>query len=158
MNPIPRGTEENTVQHGEEIAAEVSRLLKTQRKPVRGRLSSQVKDLALPLAAPPTREELRVLAASKRQNIAYAAKRNLARLDRGELLAKEVPYQVQSWTFGEDLAMVFLPGEVTVDYQLRLKTEFDGARMWVNAYANAAPCYIPSRKVLAEGSALRFGS
>ena len=151
MNPIPRGTEENTVQHGEEIAAEVSRLLKTKRKPVRGRLSSKVKDLALPLAAPPTRDELQVLAASKRQNIAYAAKQNLARLDRGEELAKEVPYQVQSWTFGKDLAMVFLSGEVTVDYQLRLKMEFDGARMWVNAYANAAPCYIPSRKVLAEG-------
>ena len=94
---------------------------------------------------------MKLLAASKRQNIAYAAKRNLERLDRGDALAKEVPYQVQSWTFGKDLAMVFLPGEVTVDYQLRLKMEFDHERLWVNAYANDAPCYIPSRKVLAEG-------
>ena len=151
MNPIPRGSEEVTVQHGEEIAAEVSRLLKSERRPVNGPLASRVVEISLPLAAAPSREELKLLAASKRQNIAYAARRNLERLDRGEELAREVPYQVQAWTFGDDLAMVFLPGEVTVDYQLRLKMEFDRRRIWVNAYSNDAPCYIPSRKVLAEG-------
>ncbi len=151
MNPIPRGTLEHAVQHGEEITAEVSRLLGAERTSVRGTIRSKMKDISLPLAPPPSREELQVMAASERQNVAYAAKRNLERLDRGEALAKAVPYQVQAWTFGDDLAMVFLPGEVTVDYQLRLKTEFDGARMWVNGYSNAAPCYIPSRKVLSEG-------
>jgi len=49
------------------------------------------------------------------------------------------------------LAMVFLPGEVVVDYALRLKRELDGARLWVTAYANDVPCYIVSRRVLAEG-------
>ena len=151
MNPIPRGTLEFTEQHGEEITAEVSRLLGTDLKPVSGAISSKVKAISLPLAPLPSRDDLQLMAASKRQNVAYAAKRNLERLDRGEALSKAVPYQVQAWTFGDDLAMVFLPGEVTVDYQLRLKTEFDGSRMWVNGYANAAPCYIPSRKVLSEG-------
>ncbi len=47
--------------------------------------------------------------------------------------------------------MVFLPGEVVVDYSLRLKKEFDAARLWVNAYANDVPCYIPSRRILKEG-------
>ena len=151
MNPIPRGTLENVEQHGEEITAEVSRLLSAERTPVRGPIVSKVKDISLPLAAPPSRQELEQSAATGRPNVAYAAKQNIARLDRGEPLAEAVPYQVQAWTFGDDLAMVFLPGEVTVDYQLRLKTEFDGARMWVNGYSNAAPCYIPSRKVLSEG-------
>lgn len=151
MNPIPRGTLEFAEQHGEEITAEVSRLLTTERRPLRGPVSSKVKDISLPLAPAPSREDLQLMAASKRQNVAYAAKRNLERLDRGEPLAKTVPYEVQAWTFGDDLAMVFLPGEVTVDYQLRLKMEFDGGRMWVNGYSNAAPCYIPSRKVLGEG-------
>jgi len=151
MNPIPRGTLEFAVQHGEEITVEVSRLLGTERLPVRGPIISTVKNISLPLAPPPSREDLQVIAASERQNVSYAAKRNLERLDRGESLTKVVPYQVQAWTFGDDLAMVFLPGEVTVDYQFRLKTEFDGARMWVNGYSNAAPCYIPSRKVLSEG-------
>lgn len=151
QNPSPRGTVEHTDQHGEEIAAEVSRLLKTERRPVSDPVSAEVKKITLPLAPPPSREELETLAASKAQNFAYAAKQNLAKLDRGEELAKEVPYLVQTWTFGDDLAMVFLPGEVTVGYQLRLKTEFDADRIWVNAYSNAAPCYIPSRKVLGEG-------
>src|SRR5262249_56130779 len=47
--------------------------------------------------------------------------------------------------------MVFLPGEVVVDYSLRLKRELDGLRLWINAYANDAPCYIPSERVLKEG-------
>jgi hypothetical protein len=47
--------------------------------------------------------------------------------------------------------MVFLPGEITVDYSLRIKREFDRARMWVNGYSNDVPCYVPSRRVLDEG-------
>ena len=47
--------------------------------------------------------------------------------------------------------MVFLAGEVVVDYSLRLAREFDADRLWVTAYANDVPCYIPSRRILAEG-------
>ena len=47
--------------------------------------------------------------------------------------------------------MVFLPGEVVVDYALRLKWEIDQHRLWVVAYTNDVPCYIPSRRVLSEG-------
>lgn len=151
MNPFPRGTVEIAEQHGKEITAEVSRLLKAERTPLHGPISSKADEISLPLAPTPSREELQIMAASKLQYMAYAAMRNLERLDRGAPLAKAVPYQVRAWTFGDDLAMVFLPGEVTVDYQLRLKTEFDSARLWVNGYSNAAPCYIPSRKVLREG-------
>ena len=69
----------------------------------------------------------------------------------GESLMTRLPYLVQAWSFGDDLAMIFLPGEVVVDYSLRLKKEFDGARLWVNAYANDVPCYIPSERILKEG-------
>jgi hypothetical protein len=47
--------------------------------------------------------------------------------------------------------MVFLAGEVVVDYAVRLKRELDWSRLWVNAWANDMPGYIPSRRVLAEG-------
>lgn len=47
--------------------------------------------------------------------------------------------------------MVFLPGEVVVDYAVRLKKELDGSRLWITAYANGLPCYIVSRRVLQEG-------
>jgi len=47
--------------------------------------------------------------------------------------------------------MIFLPGEVVSDYSLRLKRELDSSRLWLTAYTNDVPCYIPSRQVLAEG-------
>ena len=58
---------------------------------------------------------------------------------------------MQTWAFGDSLAAVFLPGEVVADYALRLKKELDGRRLWINAYSNDAPCYIPSERVLKEG-------
>lgn len=49
------------------------------------------------------------------------------------------------------LAMVFLAGEVVVDYSLRLKREIGDDRIWINSYANDIPCYIPSLRILKEG-------
>ncbi len=34
------------------------------------------------------------------------------------------------------------------DYALRWKRECDRERLWVNAYANGVPCYIPSERAL----------
>src|SRR5262249_1423332 len=79
------------------------------------------------------------------------ARVQLERLDRGEALRTSIGYRVTTWSFGRSLALVFLPGEVVADYSLRLKRELDGGRLWVNAYANDAPCYIPSERVLKEG-------
>ncbi len=75
----------------------------------------------------------------------------LERLDRGEPIRTSVPYVVQTWSFGDDMAMVFLAGEVVVDYALRIKWETDAQRLWVVAYSNDVPCYIPSRRILSEG-------
>jgi putative membrane-bound dehydrogenase-like protein len=44
-----------------------------------------------------------------------------------------------------------LPGEVVVDYALRLKKELNGSRIWMNAYTNACPGYVPSERILREG-------
>ena len=47
--------------------------------------------------------------------------------------------------------MVFLAGEVVVDYALRFNKEFDWKRLWISAWANDMPGYIPSRRILNEG-------
>jgi putative membrane-bound dehydrogenase-like protein len=151
QNPHPRGTVELADRHGLAVAAEVSRLLASERKVIGGPLAAREKSLQLPLESLPSREEYQKLAQSSSPSVAYAAAKNLARLDRGQALATHVAYRVQVWNFADDLAMVFLPGEVTVDYQLRLKIAFDAKRLWVNAYSNDAPCYIPSDRVLKEG-------
>lgn len=151
QNPDPRRTMELVVQHGEALAAEARRLLVAEMKPIAGALQCRTKEIALPFDTLPTREQWETLAASPNASVAYHARKNLARLDRGEMLPTELPYLVQVWNFGSDLAMVFLPGEVVVDYGLHLKREFDHERIWVNGYSNDAPCYIPSERVLTEG-------
>ena len=76
----------------------------------------------------------------------------LQRLDSGEGVPTELSdYPVQTWAFGNDLAMVFLAGEVVQDYSIRMSDMFDANRLWVNAYCNDVPCYIPSKRVLREG-------
>ena len=106
--------------------------------------------MELPLAKLPTRAQWEEKA-KKDGAVGYHARVNLARLDRGESLRAKIDYPIQTWTFGDSLAMVFLPGEVVVDYSLRLKKDLDAHRLWINAYANDAPCYIPSERVLKEG-------
>ncbi len=151
QNPTPRRTMELVVQYGEALGAEAKRLVQGELTPVKGALACRTQAIELAYAPLPTREGWLELAASKTPAIAYQAKKNLARLDRGEAIPTHLPYLVQSWSFGSELAIVFLPGEVTVDYSLRLKHEYDRSRLWVNGYANDVPCYIPSRRVLEEG-------
>jgi hypothetical protein len=150
-NPNPRGNLEFAKQNGNAICTAVNELVRQPQTPLRQKLVCRTKPIALPYDTLPTRETWTARAQSTNHWIAYHAKLNLRRLDRGEKLPTELPYLVQTWNFGNDLAMVFLPGEVVVDYSLRLKKEYDATRLWVNAYANDVPCYIPSQRIWREG-------
>ncbi len=149
-DPYPRGPVSQAQQHGQEIADQVERLLGGHLQRVQALPQGELRRLDLAFEPLPTRATWKER--SGQPGITgYHARRNLERLDRGEALPTELPYSVQAWAFGDDLAMVFLPGEVVVDYALRLKSEFDRRRMWVNAYANDVPCYIPSARIWDEG-------
>jgi putative membrane-bound dehydrogenase-like protein len=135
---------------GREVAAEVKRLSENFLAPVTGTITCKATTLELPLADLPTRQQWEEKA-KRMDAIGHHARMQLAKLDRGEKLPTRVDYPVQTWAFGDSLAMVHLPGEVVVDYALRLKKELDSRRLWVTAYANNNPCYIPSERVLKEG-------
>jgi neutral/alkaline ceramidase-like enzyme len=149
-NPEPRRNLDDAKQHGLTAAREVERLVKSTLTPLPGKVDARLRKLELPLEPPPDRAAL-----ERRSKLpgseGFFAKSLIARLDRGESLATHVPYSIETWCFGDELAMVFLPGEVVVDYALRLKWEIDQERLWVVAYSNDVPCYIPSRRVLSEG-------
>lgn len=149
-NPHPRGQVEHSSAHGEELAREVRSMLELPMDQITSALEFRALDFSLAFVPLPTRAEWEKRAAEP-GIVGYHAKQNLARLDRGERLPEELPYRVQTWNFGDQLAMVFLPGEVVVDYALRLKKELDARRLWVSAYANWVPCYIPSVRILEEG-------
>ncbi|MFI5459949.1 MAG: neutral/alkaline non-lysosomal ceramidase N-terminal domain-containing protein [Isosphaerales bacterium] len=149
-NPEPRRGLDDAKQHGLAAGREVDRLVRTALAPLPGRIDARFRKLALPLEPPPSHATLEER--TKRPGSeGYLARTLLKRLDRGEALPTSVPYTVQTWCFGDEMAMVFLGGEVVVDYALRLKWEIDQSRLWVAAYSNDVPCYIPSRRVLSEG-------
>lgn len=137
-------------QYAREIATEVDRLFKTMLARPNGNIECQLKNISLPLRTLPSRAEWEQRAKINGPE-GYYAKVQLAQLDAGKKLATEVKYPVQTWKFGDTLAMVFLPGEVVVDYSLRLKKELDSTRLWINAYSNDSPAYIPSERILKEG-------
>ena len=137
-------------QQGMEIASEVERVLNAPMRAVSGPLKIQLTRIKLDLATPPTREQLE--ATGKLDTpVGYHARVQLQKLERGEPLRTQIDYCVQTWSFGSSLAIVFLAGEVVVDYAARLKSELDSQRLWLCAYSNASPCYIPSERILSEG-------
>lgn len=149
-NPNPRGELEKAKQHGRVLADEVKRLLAAEMKPVEAPPTCKLMHIDLPFAPLPSEEYWQKTAAADGAR-GFHAKHFLDRLQRGEKLPTSVRYPVGTWTFGDDLAMVFLGGEVVVDYAMRMQEEFDGSRLWITAYANDVPCYIPSKRVLREG-------
>lgn len=153
-NPSPRGGQDHGItharNHGEALAAEVKRLIEGDLIPLRQLPTGSVRQFSLPFQTLPDRDQWEQRA-KEGGIVGYHARKNLARLDRGESLPTELPYFTQAWVFPNEYAMVFLAGEVVVDYDLRLKSLFDPSKLWVTAYANDVPCYIPSRRILNEG-------
>lgn len=137
-------------EQGAEIAHEVQRLQKLPLQQIVGPISTTLKHIELPLKALPSRAELHAVAAHNTPE-GYNAKYQLAKLDRGEPLQAAIDYPIQTWAFGDSLAMVFLAGEVCVDYSIRLRQEFDSAHLWINGYSNDFCCYVPSERLLREG-------
>lgn len=149
-NPQPRGKMEHLNVHAREISAQVDSLLASPLRPLTVPPTGQIKWVKLPFAHIPDVPEL-VQQTSDPTVKGYYARLALDRMARGQAIPTHLDYPIQTWTFGKELAMVNLAGEVVVDYSLRLKKELGPDRLWVNAYTNDVPCYIASRRVIREG-------
>jgi hypothetical protein len=149
-NPAPRGKWEDVIAHGKEIADNVDKLLTAQLQPLNTPPVGKMKWIKLPLAKAHTVPELIEL--SKDNTVkGYEARLTLERMERGKPIPSTIDYPFQVWNFDNKMVMVNLGGEVVVDYSIRLKDEYGAEHLWVNAYSNDVPCYIPSRRVLKEG-------
>ncbi len=150
-NPNPRGGGIPDVErHGREVADEVDRLLSAPMRPLSAAPDGRFQAIALTFSGMPGRTEWEQRAA-KAGAEGLHARAMLARLDRGDTIPGSAPYPIQVWTFADDLAMIFLAGEVVADYGQRLKRELDASRLWVNAYANDVAFYVASRRMIPEG-------
>ena len=145
-DPCPHSTVELCEQHGRALADEVKRLLQGPMQPIEPKLTARFEPLQVAFDNPPPKEKLEELAKKS-----HSAKRLLERIERGEQAPGTATYQVGTWVFGDDLAMVFLSDEVVVDYALRMKRELDGSRLWITAYTNDVSTYIVSGRLIEEG-------
>ncbi|MDE0740935.1 MAG: hypothetical protein OSB83_17220, partial [Planctomycetota bacterium] len=150
VGPQPSRGIDDARSHGQKIAAGVAAVMKGGLNPLTGTPAIRQKTIQLPLEKPADRAHWE--ATAKRTDFhGYQAKLMLEQLEKNGKIQEFVPYTISTWTFKKDLALVFLPGEVVVDYAVRLKTELDYTRLWINAWCNDMPGYIPSRRVLKEG-------
>lgn len=149
-NPYPRGTLEDMQSHGKEIADNVDKLLSAQLQPIATPPVGRMKWIKLPLSKIPSVPDLINL--SKENTVkGYQARLTLEQTERGQKIPSTVDYPVQVWNFDNKMVMVNLGGEVVVDYSIFLKRKYGAEHLWINAYSNHVPCYIPSRRILKEG-------
>ncbi|MGA2501236.1 MAG: neutral/alkaline non-lysosomal ceramidase N-terminal domain-containing protein, partial [Tepidisphaeraceae bacterium] len=145
-DPSPHGTVELCEQHGREIADEVKKLLGGTWKPINPSVTPRTVALDIPFDPLPSAEELKTFA-----DKTFSAAQTLKLLEGGGKPPVSKRYEITTWTFGDDLAMVFLSDEIVVDYALRLRREFDGNRLWINGYSNEVLYYVASKRLIGEG-------
>ena len=148
QNPLPRKTVALAQEYGRQLAAAVGDVLAKPMSPLVSETAAVYKEIALPLAPIPTRDEFVRQSQSANKLEAGRARHLLALLDAEGSLPATYPYPVQAWRLG-DLTVVLLGGEVVVDYALRLRKEL--GPVWAVGYANDVMAYIPSLRVLREG-------
>ncbi len=149
---------EYTFNQGKKIADEVERLINIKKawKNIDNAPNGNLIFKTLYFANKPNIRKLANDASGSGRTANYS-KLILDRMARGEL-DMEFQYPIQVWNFGNDYSMIFLGGEVVVDYGLMLKSILGKENVWINGYSNDIQCYIPTRQILNEGGYEAWGA
>ena len=151
---FPRGTAELARKYGRALAQAVEATLAAPTRAVNGPLTAAIDRVTLEFASPlPSRDALERQSKDADPYQSWHGRELLQTLDRDGALPATYDYPIQAWQFGGDLTLVALAGEVVADYSLQLKRALvtPGTAVWVAGYSNDLCCYIPTRRVLAEG-------
>lgn len=149
QNPLPRRTVALAQQYGRELAAAVERVLHEDMRELPSRLSTAYSEVELPLASPPTKEELSQMVEESSGFQKRWATRMLEKIEQGESFRTSYPYPLQVWQLG-DQPVMSLGGELVIAYAIELKEIF-GQDTFVMGYSNDVMAYIPSTTILREG-------
>jgi neutral ceramidase len=150
QNPIPRRTLELAASYGKQLAESVEEALRGPLKSIDGPITTGYEEIALAFASLPNTEEIERDTKSDNFFVASRARHLMKTIASRGRLDPTYPYPVEVWHLG-GLTWVFLGGEVTVDYSLRIKRNLGSSRTWISAYCNDVMAYIPSLRVLKEG-------
>lgn len=165
QNPLPRRSVELSQGYGKQLAQTVVSVLAGPMQKLEGNLSSTYGEVEIGFSHIPSEEELTKDATSTDLFVAARAKLMLEDVKQGKGVRTTYPYPIGIWKFKgadaqNDLAWVFLGGEVVVDFALRLPLDIaqhpaddksNPSPTWVAGYSNDVMAYIPSRRVLNEG-------
>lgn len=144
---------------GQEIAEEVTRLVerKGEIDIIQSGPSASFGFAGLPIDRPSDAQLAEGLK-SARPQVRHHAEVMIDTKKRMGRLPETYPMPIQVWKFGSDFVMVFLGGEVCVDYAFRIKKEvaeqvegLDADRVWVTAYANDVFAYVAPERMRQEG-------
>lgn len=149
QNPDPRHTVEFAQQHGHALATAVQDVLAGTMQAVHGPLRTAFTETRLSFA-PVTLDRLRAEVLDKNIHKCARARKMLEAYSDGNPVTS-IPYPVQALRFGNDLTLLFLSGEVVLDYALRTRREYPDENLLVAGYSSEVHCYIPSLRILQEG-------
>ena len=149
QNPLPRRTVALAQQYGQSLAFAVESVLKEDMRELSPHLYTSYREIKLPIASPPTKEELVKMEKGFSGYQKRWATRQLDQLNKGESLMTSYPYPLQIWRLG-DQTMMMLGGEAVIEYAIQLKRIF-GQDLFVLGYSNDVMAYIPSTAIITEG-------
>lgn len=150
-DPAPRGQLLHAKRHGLELAGAVMGVLDRPMQPVRGAFKLAYEEVELPLADPPSGEQLQKDAQSQDVHVKRRAEEYLKLAEAGQPLPASVKLPLAALRIGENLTFVLMGGEVVVDYGRHIKRAFAADHPWTIGYAYEVPCYIPSARLIKEG-------
>jgi neutral ceramidase len=149
QNPMPRGTLELAEKHGKELADAVQAVLAGKTEPVGAPLRSAYVTTELNFE-PVDREKMEKDLADSNRFVQRRARLIMEADSRGWNISIH-RYPVQAVRLGNKLTILALSGETVVDYSLKTKKAFASEQLFVAGYCNQVVCYIPTKKILAEG-------
>lgn len=150
-NPHPRGTLEDSRAHGDELGAEVCRVLETKLTSVKGALKTEFTQVALPLQPILSEKEIQSYISQSGGWRKWVGGKMLEIHNSGEPAPAHYSAPLALWQFGDDLTLVAMSGEVVVDYVYLMEKTLGPLNLWVSAYCNDVYGYLPSARVLREG-------
>lgn len=149
QNPNPRGTIAWAEMHGKELAAAVVKVLSTKLSPVGSTVKTAYETTLLDVK-PYDIATYQKDVTGANVYLQRRAKLMLEAYNKGWSV-NAFPYRVQAVRLGKDITILALGGEVVVDYSLMTKRKYQNENLFVAGYCNEVTCYIPNKRILAEG-------
>ncbi len=140
-----------TKRAGERVAQSLEEALESHSTPVEGRIRSSTRQIELPLASPPSREEVSQAIGSSDLWKARWARSVMNLYDRSAKIPRTVPYTIQAVSIGSSFEIVALDGEAFTGLGAQIERRLSPRRTFVLGYSNTSAGYIPTADEIPKG-------